>query len=205
MFLAVIFCHWRCRCPRASHHLVVTRSCDSLPVPHIHIHIQHVFWSTSPDHYSRSYSREPDRHSSGVSGGAGLLLSDNSPSPSSSSSSSSSPYSFSSSSIALLHNFRKDGERYYEGEVSPLLTIKAHKNGPLWLKKQLLLTHLGASGGLWGQAEAISWADFDLSWPPLPTQSNLYGPKWLIQVSNQSGGTIWGSFQGSLGELRSQI
>ena len=153
MFLAVIFCYWRCRCPRASHHLVVTRSCDSLPVPHIHIHIQHVFWSTSPDHYSRSYSREPDRHSSGVSGGAGLLLSDNSPSPSSSSSSSSSPYSFSSSSIALLHNFRKDGERYYEGEVSPLLsllertqpqnlctsncsswTIKAHKNGPLWLK-----------------------------------------------------------------------
>ena len=41
------------------------------------------------------------------------------------------------------------------------------------------LTHLGAPGRFFIQTKSISHADFDL-----PTQSNFYRPKWLVQMSH---------------------
>ena len=43
-------------------------------------------------------------------------------------------------------------------------------------------------GGLWTAPKpnsGHSGADFDLPRPPLPTWSNLCGPKWLLQVSHK--------------------
>ena len=43
-------------------------------------------------------------------------------------------------------------------------------------------------GGLWTAPKpnsGHSGADFDLPRPPMQTQSNLYGPKWLVQVSHK--------------------
>ena len=49
----------------------------------------------------------------------------------------------------------------------------------------------------------ISGADFFLPWPPLSTQSDFYGPKWVVQVSHIeycicSTRTYWGHFRPSL-------
>ena len=46
----------------------------------------------------------------------------------------------------------------------------------------------------------ISGADFFLPWPPLSTQSDFYGPKWVVQVSHTeyyicSTRTYWGHFR----------
>ena len=40
------------------------------------------------------------------------------------------------------------------------------------------MAHLGHFNGKCAQMHY-----FDLPWPPLPTQSNFFGPKWLLQVS----------------------
>ena len=41
------------------------------------------------------------------------------------------------------------------------------------------MAHLGHFNGPWAPMHY-----FDLPWPPLPTRSNFFGPKWLVHVSH---------------------
>ena len=65
-----------------------------------------------------------------------------------------------------------------------------HLHKPFWTKKKLTrlaggvregqnMAHLGHFNEKCAQMHY-----FDLPWPPLPTRSNFFGPKWLVQVSH---------------------
>ena len=63
----------------------------------------------------------------------------------------------------------------------PLNGSRTPEMDPKW-SPQLPLIDLSGFLGSEAKSKAHIWQYLDLPWPPLPTRSNLFGPKWFVQV-----------------------